>query len=107
MQNETWSSGEKTIARRAYDAARSREYAALTDEVRRRAKGIADPEHIWELHDFLSSCRKEIDEKYDYRYSKLVFVFARLINEGWLAETELAGLSEEKLAMIRYMTKDR
>jgi photoprotection regulator FRP-like protein len=101
MHDEHWSKGEKAIARRAFDAALSREYSVLIKEVRRRANSIADPGDIWELHDFLSESRKKIDEKYDYRYSVLVFIFVRLIREGWLTEGELAGLDEEKLARIR------
>ncbi|HYV03714.1 MAG TPA: hypothetical protein VFB82_03960 [Blastocatellia bacterium] len=101
MYNETWSRSEKTIARRAYDDAHDRELAALAEEVRRRANRITEPRHIWALHDFLTRKRKEIDRKYDYRYSQLVFVFARLIRDGWLTEDELAGLGEDKLARIR------
>ena len=107
MQIENWSKAEKAVARRAFDAALNREFSALADEVRRRANSIADPGDIWELHDFLSRRRKEINEKYDYRYSVLVFIFARLINEGWLTEAELAGLDEEKLAAIRFLVGGR
>ena len=103
MHDEHWSKDEKAIAHRAYDAARGREYSALADEVRRRAKKVADPSDIWELHDFLSRKRKAFDQKYDYRYSQLVLVFARLIRDGWLTEGELAGLDEEKLARIRFL----
>jgi len=101
FDNETWSKGEKAIARRAYDQAYDRELTALADEVRRGAEQITEPHHIWALHDFLTRKRKEIDQKYDYRYSQLVFVFARLIRDGWLSEGELAGLGEDKLAKIR------
>jgi len=101
MHDEPWSKDEKAIAHRAYDEAYDRELAALADEVRRRANAITEPHHIWALHDFLTRKRKEIDEKYDYRYSQLDFVFARLIREGWLSEAELAGLAEEKLARIK------
>jgi hypothetical protein len=101
MHDETWSKSEKAIARRAYDDAYDRELAALADEVRRRANAIAEPHHIWALHDFLTRSRKEIDRKYDYRYSQLVIVFALLIRDGWLSEAELTGLAEEKLARIR------
>jgi len=103
MYNENWSRGEKAVARRAYDAARSREYSALAEQVRRLAKNIADPGDIWELHDFLSRKRKGFDQKYNYRYSKLVFVFAELIAGGWLTEAELAGLDEDKLARIHFL----
>jgi len=101
MHNETWSRSEKTIARRAYDHAHDRELAALAEEVRRQANGITEPRHIWALHDFLTKKRKEIDRKYDYRYSQLVFIFALLIRDGWLSETELTGLAEEKLERIK------
>jgi len=40
-------------------------------------------------------------KKYDYRYSVLIGVFARLLYEGWLSEQDLAGLSPEKLELIR------
>ena len=64
------------------------------EEVRRRAQTINEPRDIWALHDFLSDAREETDEKYDYRYSVLVFLFPRLIREGWLSEAELEGLAE-------------
>ena len=105
MHDETWSRSEKTIARRAFDAALGREYAALTDEVRRRANAIAEPRHIWALHDFLTRSRKDIDRKYDYRYSQLILVFARLVFDGWLNDAEPTGLAEEKLARIRLLVE--
>ena len=101
MQNETWSKREKTIARRAFEQAYARECAAIADEVRRRANSIAEPSDMWALHDLLSRKRRATDEKYDYRYSVLIFVFARLLSDGWLNEEELEGLGEDKLARIR------
>ncbi len=103
MATAEWSKSEKTIARRAFEIAYERECAGLADEVRRMADRIASPDDIWEIHDLLSSKRKEIDEKYDYRYSVLIFVFARLLGEGWLEESELAGLSDDKLAKIQFL----
>jgi photoprotection regulator FRP-like protein len=101
MASDEWSKGEKTIARRAFDLAYERECAALADKVRHMADRIAGPGDIWEIHDFLRGKRKAIDQKYDYRYSVLIFVFARLLGEGWLEESELAGLSDDKLAKIQ------
>jgi Photoprotection regulator fluorescence recovery protein len=101
FNNDPWSKGEKAVARRAYDQAYDRELAALADEVRRKAQRITEPRHVWALHDFLTRKRKEIDQKYNYRYSQLIFVFSRLIRDGWLTVDELAGLAEEKLARIR------
>lgn len=41
------------------------------------------------------------NEKYDYRYSVLPIVFARLIEEHWLEEAGLHGLEEDKLKAIK------
>jgi hypothetical protein len=61
---------------------------------------IANLRDLWHLHDFLSEKCVEIDEKYDYRYSVLIFVFARLMKEGWLKASDLDGLHEEKVSKI-------
>ena len=53
------------------------------------------------LHDFLSKKRKEIDQKHDYRYSVLILVFARLMQEGWLKESDLEGLHKDKAYQIK------
>ncbi|HEX4079168.1 MAG TPA: hypothetical protein VHX61_09890 [Rhizomicrobium sp.] len=66
-----WSSSEKKIAREAYNAAWLREQ------------------------------RKDIGEMFDYRYSQLPVVFARAIRMGHMEVERLAGLSEDKLKMIR------
>jgi hypothetical protein len=63
MHNETWSKGEKTIARRAFEQAYERECSALIAEVRRRAIGIKTPSDMWALHDLLTQKRRATDEK--------------------------------------------
>jgi len=101
MELEQWTNAEKKIARRAFEAAYDRECVALADEVRRRADRIANTQDIWKLESFLTRKRKHIDEKYDFRYSVLVVVFIRLMKEGWLKESDLVGLSDDKLVKIR------
>src|SRR5438876_12427899 len=54
---------------------------------------------------YLTERRKEIDRKYDYRYSQLTHVFGRLLYEGRLGEEELGGLGEDKLKSIRSFAK--
>jgi hypothetical protein len=101
MSKTDWSKREKEIARRAFEAAYFRECMAAREAVRKMAAEIDDPPGLWRLSDFLTEKRKEIDEKYDYRYSVLPLVFARLIKEGWVKQEDLAGLSDEKLEQIR------
>lgn len=61
---------------------------------------IESPGDIWGLHDFLTQERRQIDDKYDYRYSRLILVFARLMSEGWLKKEDLDGLKEDKISRI-------
>ena len=56
---------------------------------------------VWEILEFLRTKQREIERKYDYRYSVLMGVFARLIAEGWVTEKDLIGLDPEKLELIR------
>jgi hypothetical protein len=105
VTDTTWSITEKEIAKRAFDKAYEREIAALLETVRKEAGSIARVEDVWRLHDLLSARRHDVDGKYDYRYSVLIFVFARLVKEGWLNLTELEGLEQDKLAKIKALTR--
>ena len=57
------------------------------------------------LEEYLTQRRKEIDRKYDYRYSHLTQVFGRLLYETRVSEEELRGFSEDKLKTIRSLAK--
>ncbi len=105
VSDVTWSQSEQAIARKAFDMAYEREVEALLQQVQQRAGAIAQLDDLWQLHDFLSTQRHEIDGKYDYRYSVLIFVFAQLIKEGWLQVAELEGLDTEKLTKMKLMTR--
>ncbi|HKF04280.1 MAG TPA: hypothetical protein VKB49_18305, partial [Candidatus Sulfotelmatobacter sp.] len=54
--------------------------------------------------------RKEIDYKYNYRYSHLTQVFGRLLYETRVSEEALRGFSEDKLKTIhsfaRFLAED-
>jgi hypothetical protein len=58
-----------------------------------------------DLQEYLTQRRKEIDRKYDYRYSHLTQVFGRLLHETRVSEEELRGFSEDKLKTIRSFAK--
>jgi hypothetical protein len=103
MKDLKWSEAEKKIARRAFDVALSREYAALMKELKSLAAKAEKPEDIWAIHDCLTERRRAIGAKYDYRYSQLIIVFGRLLREKWMEEKDLEGLGEEKLEGIRHI----
>ncbi|MGQ0684564.1 hypothetical protein [Bradyrhizobium sp.] len=96
-----WSPAEKKIARRAFDQALQAALGRVMAEFKARASAASTSSQMWEIEDYLRRQRREIDEMFDYRYSQLIFVFARLIREGFLDENLLAGLSEEKRELVR------
>ncbi len=105
MIEESWSKKEKAIARRTFEGAYEKECKDLIKEIQKRANEAKDPIDIWRLHDFLTRRIEEIEGKYDYRYSRLIFVFARLLKEGWITVGEIEGLKEDKIDKIRYLAK--
>jgi hypothetical protein len=101
-QNEpNWSRSEKIIARKAFDAALGRELHEVMQEAKKMASQIKKPADLGELEYYLTERRKEIDRKFDYRYSRLTRVFGKLLYEKRLHEEDLRGLGEDKLKSIR------
>ncbi len=98
---EKWSKSQKVHARELFDLALSREYDALIKTI--NSTNVETPEEVWDLHDMLGKKRKELNGKYDYRYSQLIFVFAQLVRGGYLTLEELEPIGEEKLKQIDNM----
>jgi hypothetical protein len=96
-----WSKSERTIARRAFDHALKQKLQEVIQRAKQMATAVREPSELWELEDYLTQCRKEINRKYEYRASKLIFVFGTLLQEGRITEEDLRGLSEDKLDAIR------
>ncbi len=101
MIDTPWTNGEKKVARRAFDAAVQRELAQLVAEFKAKAERTKDVEALWEIRDWLDRRQREIDADFDFRYSQLLLVFARLIRAGKMKPDDLTGLSEQKLSVIR------
>ena len=101
MNDFKWSHAEKNLSRRAFEQALESELSEVLAEFKAKASAAGTPEEMWNVQRFLASKEREIEEKYDYRYSRLILVFARLLREGRIQEDQLAGLSEEKLTFIR------
>ncbi len=96
-----WSRSEKVIARRAFDLALGREIASLINEAKQRASRIQTRDDLWDLESWLTDRREDIGQTYDFRYSVLPIVFARLLSKGVLSEKDLVGLGQEKIDLIR------
>ena len=77
------------------------ELAEVIADFKARAAAAVLPEEMWAIEEHLNAKRHEIDEKYIYRYTRLILVFGHLLREGRIQEAQLAGLSAEKLKEIR------
>ena len=96
-----WSKSEKALARTAFDAALDRELQEVIQKAKHMANKMQQSSDLWDLEHYLTERRKEIDRKYDYRYSQLTFVLGRLLHEGRVSDEELRGLRDDKLRSIR------
>lgn len=96
-----WSAAEKKIARRAFAEAYQRQCAAILAKAKKMLATASTPTELWKIHDYLSVQRRATDKTYDYRYSVLFNVFARLLKEKWLNLADLAGLEESKIEKIQ------
>jgi Photoprotection regulator fluorescence recovery protein len=101
MREMKWTEAEKNLSRRAFDVALQAELAEILHDFKARAAAARTPGDMWPVEHFLNQRRRELDAKYDYRYSRLISVFGQLIREGRLTETQLEGLSRDKLLSIR------
>ncbi|WP_172150632.1 MULTISPECIES: hypothetical protein [Pseudomonas] len=100
MYDLKWSAAEKKLARRVFEAALTAELAEIMADFKARAAAVTEPHEMWPIQEYLQRKQREIDRKYDYRYSQLHLVFAQLIRQGRVQQAQLAGLSEEKRADI-------
>jgi hypothetical protein len=97
----TWSRSEKAIARAVFDAALKRELHEIIQQTKQKASRIVGPAEVWELERWLTRRRKDIDQKYQFRNSRLKDVLGRLLYENRLLEEDLQGLSKDKVEKIR------
>ncbi len=74
-----WLRSGKAVARTAFDAALKRELQDVIQKAKQMANQIKEPADVLGLEHYLTERRKEIDRKYDYRYSQLTQVFGRLL----------------------------
>lgn len=101
MSEVRWTKAQKAIARRAFDAALEGELAEVMAEFKRRAAAATQPGDMWAVEKYLERARRDINEKYDYRYSQLPIVFGRLLREKRIREEDLDGISEDILECVR------
>ena len=85
MRDLTWSHAKKVIAREAFRRALGREFREVIAKTKEMAKNIEQPADLCELEGYLTDSRKDVDRRYDYRYSVLPLVFGNLVRQGRLS----------------------
>jgi Photoprotection regulator fluorescence recovery protein len=101
LRGPKWSGTEKAIARKAFEKALAQEFEMVIQQTKAKARRIEQAADLWELERYLTESRKDIDRRYDYRYSKLTGVFGDLIRRGRISEEDLRGIGEDKLKDVR------
>lgn len=99
------SATEEKIAQQALQKSREREISTLISNVRDRTNSLDEIEDLWDLHDLLSTKRYQIDGKYAYNSSSIVFDLASLVKEKWLTLEDLQGLPSEMLSKISALAR--
>ena len=101
MHDLKWSESERKLARRVFDAALQQELAEIMKKFKELAVHAEKSDDMWDIEDWLAQQRRDIDTKYDFRYSQLVSVFGNLLRENRVTEQQLGGLGKDKLSYIR------
>lgn len=95
-----WTPAEKAIARKLFEGALRAELEETRREVEKRLAKIKQAEDMWRVEEYMSLRRREIDFRYDFRYSVLPEVFGELLRAGRFREEDFLGLGEDKLRII-------
>lgn len=100
MHDLKWSEREKKIARRVFDQVVANDLNCVLEKMKQRAAAARSPKDMWDLRRFLEREQRRIDETYEFRYSNLPLMFARLVVEGGIQLDDLAELGEDKRELV-------
>ncbi len=100
MHDLKWSERERKVARRLFEAALQQELGEVMAEFKKKAIHAQAPDDMWAVEGWLAHRRRDIDTKYDFRYSQLIIVFGTLLREGRITKQQLQGLGEDKLSYM-------
>jgi hypothetical protein len=103
MNNDihAWPKSEKILAQKILGVALNREMLEIRKRISKTVTDYKEHEDIWKLHKYLSDKKKEMDSKYELKYSQMILVFGRMIREGYLREDDFNGLSESKIKAVK------
>ena len=93
-----WSPAEKMAARRIFDLAVAN---AQKDILKRHSeKRITTADDLWKYELEIREWRREVQTTLQFTYSTLPICFGLCLRKGWLVESNLSGLCEERIDFI-------
>ncbi len=96
--DKQWSPAEKIAARRIFDLAVAN---AQKDILKRHSeKQIFTADDLWKYELEIREWRREFQTTLQFTYSTLSTCFGLCLRKGWLAESNLSGLCEERIEFI-------
>jgi len=97
--DKQWSPAEKMAARRIFDLAVAN---AQKDVLRRHSeKRITSADDLWKYELEIREWRREVQTTLQFTYSTLPICFGLCLRKGWLTESNLSGLCEERIDRIK------
>ena len=97
--DKQWSPSEKKAARQIFDLAVAN---AQKDVLKRHSnKTIRTADELWRYELEIREWRKEVQTTLQFTYSSLPMCFGLCLRKGWLTESNLSGLSDERIERIR------
>ena len=98
-----WTPAEKNLARSLFDRAVSKataEYLALHQQQK-----FTTIEELWAYELKIRYWRKEFSSIFQFTYSRLELSFAVSLQRGWLQQSQLNGLRDDRIQRIVAMAK--
>ncbi len=97
-----WSRQEKIIAKKAFKLAQERRSQRLVDQI--KAAHVSSLDEAWVLFEMLNETKKDMQVSFDYQnlHTQLDAIFPRLLYDGLLSISELAGLSSVRLESYQH-----
>lgn len=100
-----WTGAEKKAAYAAFNLAYERESQSVLQMLKQKMQALTSLDQLPRLVREMNGLQEHLSLRYDYRYSRLILVFAGLRAEGWLEAEELSGLSADKRQRIEEIAR--
>ena len=97
--DKQWSPSEKKAARQIFDLAVAN---AQKDILKRHSnKKISTVDGLWRYELEIREWSKEVQTVLQFTYSSLPLCFGLCLRKGWLNESNLTGLCDERIEQIK------